>query len=273
TLKIVFWVFSIFSVIFFLSHGLVERILIPARNDSFEMLVNSGRGARTLSPEPSFFALHVFNLYIIFYLLATKESILKYGNIIFLLASFCLMISLSGYGFVIFLLIFFMRYTKISLTMAFLLILSSGVLISYLDSLQNFRGIRLLTTVLVENPMVLLNDASFLSRFGSFIAYLQNIKENYIIGDGFTLLQGGGFISIVSSLGIIAALFLIYILFEIFTLKKSGFKIKIILIFWFLINLFSGPIGIPTLGVIIGLILRKNHTGSGFNKFQNLVNA
>ncbi|MEE1884716.1 hypothetical protein [Pedobacter flavus] len=273
SLKKVFWVFAIFSVIYFLTHGLVERILISSRTDSFEMLAASGRGAKTLSPEPSFFALHMFNLYLIFHLLASKESKKKYGDVVFWLTSFCLLASLSGYGFIIFLLILSMRYTKTMIIFGLIFMASSGLILNYFDSLADFRGIKLLTEILLKNPALILNDASFASRFGSFFAYIENIKNNFIFGDGFTLLQGGGFISIVSSLGLLAAIFLIYVIVQIFKLKDGSAALKFMLVFWFLLNLFSGPIGIPTLGVIVGLILRRNLKQNNFLKFQNLSNA
>jgi hypothetical protein len=269
-LKNTFIIFAVFSVIYFLSQGLVERILIHSRADSFESLAGSGRGAKTLSPEPSFFALHIFNLYIIYHLLSDKVSKARYGFLIFWVACFCLLVSLSGYGIAIFLLIFFLRYTKISLIALITLITSSGLILKYQDSFQSFRGLNLLTTILTNNPLILFQtDRSFVSRFGSFGAYMENIQKNFIFGDGFTLMQGGGFISIVSSLGLLAALFLITILFEIAFLKRAGIKLKFMLFFWFLINLFSGPIGIPTLGIIVGLVLRRNHS----QNFKNLQSA
>ena len=258
-LKTTIIIFAVFSIVFFLTQGMLERILMPGRTDSFEVLQKSGRGARTLSPEPSFFALHILNLYIIYCFVATTEFKKRNGAIVFWLVSFCLMISFSGYGFVIFLILLALRYTKTAMIFTLLLLVASGFMVSYLESFQSFRGFRLLAIVLANDPSVLLQDASFSSRFGSFFVYLQNIRDNFILGDGFTLLQGGGFVSIVSSLGILAACFLIFVIREILILKGSNWKIKFLLIFWFLINLFSGPIGVPTLGVIIGLTIRRNH--------------
>lgn len=272
TLKTVFLVFAAFSVVFLLTNGLIERILIPGRTETYSMLSFSGRGASTFSPEPSFFALHILNLYIVFLLLSNTEVQVKYGKIVFCAASFCLLSSLSGYGFFIFLVLFFARYTKVSLVFLLILLLSSSFILSSLEAYVNFRGVKLLTMILLENPSVIMQDASFVSRFGSFFAYIENIKNYFLIGDGFTLAQGGGFISIVSSLGIIAICFMIFLIIEIFKLPKNGTKIKLILIFWFLINLFSGPIGIPIIGVIIGLIIRINHLPKSFGQLQEYSN-
>lgn len=262
TLKRVFLIFAVFSVIFFLSHGLVERILIPSRQDSFEMLIGSGRGARTLSPEPSFFALHILNLFVIYNLLF--GSVLN-GNkeaLLFFTAGFCLLISLSGYGMAIFMVMLLLRYTKTALGGLVLLMALSGVLLEYLQSFQQFRAIGLLLNIVSNNPAVLLKtDMSFLSRFGSFFEYVRTIKSNIFIGDGFTLYQGGGYISIISSLGILGLFFFVYLVTKIF-FKNTSVKVKMLLVFWFLINFFSGPIGVPTLGFIIGLILRERYSDS-----------
>jgi len=257
SLRKVFFIFAIFSVIFFLTQGLVERLLIPTRTESFEMLMQSGRGARTLSPEPSFFALHILNLFIIYCLLF--GSILKSGKnrILFFVTCFCLIISLSGYGAVVAVFLIFLRYTKISVVILAALLALSGVIFEYFGALEQFRGLNLLLKVISSNPAVLLEaDSSFSSRFASFFSYINTIKSNVILGDGFTVNQGGGYISIVSSIGIIGVLFFIYLLGKLYQ-KRIHWKLKFLIYFWFLINLFSGPIGIPTLGFIIGLILRK----------------
>jgi hypothetical protein len=151
----------------------------------------------------------------------------------------------------------FLRYTKISVVILAALLALSGVIFEYFGTLEQFRGLNLLLKVISSNPAVLLEaDSSFSSRFASFFSYINTIKSNVILGDGFTVNQGGGYISIVSSIGIIGVLFFIYLLGKLYQ-KRIHWKLKFLIYFWFLINLFSGPIGIPTLGFIIGLILRK----------------
>jgi hypothetical protein len=150
-----------------------------------------------------------------------------------------------------------MRYTKLSMIFLILLVISSTYIAQYLESFQSFRGFKLLAKLLADDPSILLKDKSFSGRLGSFVTYMGNIKDNFIAGDGFTLFQGGGFISIVSSLGIMAVIFFIFFIYRLLAKRISG-KLKALLVFWFLINLFSGPIGIAPLGVIIGLILRDD---------------
>lgn len=257
TLRRVFFIFAIFSVIFFLTKGLVERTLIPSRAESFEMLVESGRGARTLSPEPAFFALHILNLFVIYSLLFGSILHGQKNRLLFFVALFCLTISLSGYGAVIAVLLLTLRYTKIAILTLGTLAALSGMILEYFGSLAQFRGLSLLLKIISDNPLVLIQtDRSFSTRVASFVSYLENIQKNLVLGDGFTVNQGGGYISIISSIGIIGLLFFIYFLIKVFRKRISG-KLKFLIFFWFLINLFSGPIGIPTLGFIIGLILRK----------------
>jgi hypothetical protein len=110
-------------------------------------------------------------------------------------------------------------------------------------------------------------DLSFATRFNSFFAYIDRFINNLFIGDGFSLFQGGGFISIVASLGLVGFFIILFLLFKIFRTIKSG-KLKYLLIFWFFLNLFSGPIGIPALGIIFGLIIRPINN----NEISNLQN-
>lgn len=250
---IVIYLFMTF--IYYLSNGLIENVLIPSRNDSFDALASSGRGARTLSPEPSFFALHVFNLYLIYKLLFNNITIFE--KWIFYLVSICLILSLSGYGFLILLALIIVRYPLRFIICLTIGILMSGFWISYLESFQNFRSISLLVNIVKNDPLLVLkSDKSFDSRILSFNKYVDSIGNNFFLGDSFTLFEGGGFISIISAFGII--IFVFFALF-VFKILFSDFKLdlKILLILWFIINFLSGPIGIPTIGLIIGLVLRK----------------
>ena len=104
----IFVIYFIFTIIYFVTNGLIEDTLIKSRFSYGQDLASAGRGARTLSPEPSFFAIQMFNLLLIYTLLLEKEGIKKVFNnkrVIFIV-SFCLLFSLSGYGFAIFFIIF-----------------------------------------------------------------------------------------------------------------------------------------------------------------------
>jgi hypothetical protein len=267
----IFVIYFIFTIIYFLTNGLIENTLIKSRFFSEgKDLASMGRGARTLSPEPSFFAIQMFNLLLIYTLLLEKEGIKKVFNnkkVIFIV-SFCLLCSLSGYGFAIFFIILAAFFTRYIIVLFGLAILFNSLIIDLLDGFSNLRGIGLILKVIKYNPLILAStDLSFATRFNSFFAYIDRFKNNLFIGDGFSLFQGGGFISIVASLGLVGFFLILFLLFKIFSTIKSG-KLKYLLIFWFFLNLFSGPIGIPAIGIIFGLIIRPINN----NEISNLQN-
>ena len=267
----IFKIYFIFTIVYFLTNGAIENFLIRSRFFSEgQDLASIGRGARTLSPEPSFFATQMFNLLLIYTLLLDKEGLKNVFNnkkIIFIV-SFCLLFSLSGYGFVIFFIIlttFFTRYITVLFSLA---ILFNSLIIDLLDGFSNLRGIGLILKLIKNNPIILAStDLSIATRFNSFFAYIDRFKNNFFIGDGFSLFEGGGFISIVASLGLIGVLMILFLLKKI-VININNTKLKYLLIFWFFLNLFSGPIGIPALGIIFGLIIRPINN----NKLINLQN-
>jgi hypothetical protein len=258
--------YAVLTIFYFVSNGFLENLLISSRSDSFEALKSSGRGARTLSPEPSFFALHIFNIFLI-YKLAFNNKIIKYENHIFILTLFCLIFSFSGYGFALALILLLYKFPKIILIISIIVILFLNFFLKKIESLQNFRALSLIIDIVKNDPLIVLkSDKSFYSRLESFNKYIDSISSHFIIGDTFTLFQGGGFISLISAFGILAMCFFLFIIFKICFGKL---KIKLLLILWLLINFISGPIGIPTLGFIIGLIMRNNkNTLTSFNTIQ-----
>lgn len=255
----IFTIYFVFTLIYFFTNGAVENLLIRSRVFAEgQDLASMGRGSRTLSPEPSFFATQMFNLYLIYLLLLEKQgeiSIFRNKRVLFIVC-FCLLSSLSGYGFVIFFVIlsaFFTQYFLIAFATA---IIFNSLIFDLLSDYSYLRGIGLLLKVIKNNPAILLTtDASFATRFLSFFAYIDRFLNNLFLGDGFSLLQGGGFISIVASLGIVGASSLIYFFIRVFS-SINNRKLKFLLVFWFFLNLFSGPIGIPAIGIILGLIIR-----------------
>jgi hypothetical protein len=266
----IFVIYFIFTIIYFVTNGLIEDTLIKSRFWYGQDLASAGRGARTLSPEPSFFAIQMFNLLLIYTLLLEKEGIKKVFNnkrVIFIV-SFCLLCSLSGYGFAIFFIILAALFTRFIIIFFGFAILFNSLIIDLLDGFSNLRGIGLFLKVIKSNPLILAStDLSFATRFNSFFAYIDRFINNLFIGDGFSLFQGGGFISIVASLGLVGFFIFLFLLFKIFRTIKSG-KLKYLLIFWFFLNLFSGPIGISAIGIIFGLIIRPINN----NAISNLQN-
>ncbi len=253
-LSYIFLIYLLFTFIYYLTNGFFEELLIASRDVDTEELFNLGRGARTLSPEPSFFALHMFNLYVIYKLLY-KESKPKIQFINTLLISVLLLSSLSGYGFLIFILLFFIEYTKISFFFLLLIILFYPSLLNVFYNYESLRSVDLIIKFITQNPFsIFQSDASVVSRLTSFNFYFNNIKDNFILGDNFTIFEGGGFIGVISGIGMIGLILLFIYLFKICTKFN---KLNFILIFWSILNFISGPFGIPTMGIIIGLVLRN----------------
>ncbi|MEI8109561.1 MAG: hypothetical protein WCH59_01115 [Chitinophagia bacterium] len=257
--KTIFFIYFIFTFIYFFTNGAVENLLIRSRVFAEgQDLASMGRGSRTLSPEPSFFATQMFNLYLIYLLLLEKQGDLAIFNnkrILFMVC-FCLLSSLSGYGFVIFFIILSAFFTQYFIVFLSLAIIFNSLIFELLSDYSYLRGIGLVLKVIQNNPAILLTtDASFASRFSSFFAYIDRFGNNLLIGDGFSLLQGGGFISILASLGIMGVIMLLSFFIKIFTAIRNR-KLKYLLVFWFFLNFFSGPIGIPAIGIILGLIIR-----------------
>jgi len=250
-------IYFILTIVYFSTNGFIENILVQSRDASSEDLMIMGRGARTMSPEPSFFALHLFNLYVINELLRFKN----YGkkdlieNVLLFILLFS---SLSGYGILIFFFILSIEYPKFVITSTLILFSFFTFFYERLISYENFRSIDLILRVISDGPISLLeNDASISSRMDSFVTYYTSIKDNIFLGDNFSVLEGGGFIGLISGLGLIGFLYLIIINLKILGFISSP-KLVLILIFWFLLNLISGPFGIPTIGLIVGLILRNS---------------
>lgn len=250
-------IYLIFTIIYFLTNGYLENFLISSREMNSTDLAKLGRGARTLSPEPSFFALHLFNLYIINKLQynGLKDSS-DFKN--YLLISIMLILSLSGYGMLIFMIISFFEFPKKITFFIILLFAFTSLFINQIQNFENLRAFGLLIKILTDNPLLILQtDSSISTRFSSFNIYVHSIQDNIIFGDNFTLSEGGGIISLISGLGIVGFIFSILLIFKIFKNYKNPLFL-FLFVTWFVLNLISGPVGIPTFGVIIGLFLTNN---------------
>lgn len=250
--------YVIFTIIYFLTNGLIEDILISSRENNSEDLINMGRGARTLSPEPSFFALHVFNLYVINAMLkntvSSKIRLYSLGLISILLLS-----SLSGYGFLIFVFIMVIEYPKI-VSLGFLgLLLFTPLFLNFFANYETVRAVELIIKIITESPFSIFeSDASIASRLGSFGFYFTNIQENILLGDNFSIVEGGGLIGIISGIGSIGLVLFVALIINLFGFISNR-KLFFMLLFWVGINFVSGPFGIATVGLIIGLIFRSKH--------------
>lgn len=240
-------IYAFFTIIYFITGGYIEDRFILSRLSSSEDLILSGRGARTLSPEPAIMSIQLLNIFVLHNLFYKKYRL---NLISFVLLIISLLGSLSGYGFSIALLILFFFNPIIFLIIAFISSFSIYILSSSLN-LGNSRIAILLSNLNEDGIRFFLNDASFLTRLTSFQEYTDSFIKTFPFGDAFTIVNGGGFVSIISALGIFGFIFFL-IYFILITLPKYDIKLKILLLSWTMIHFLSGSFGVPLVGIIIG---------------------
>lgn len=254
-------IFLVFTFIYFATGGLIENMLIRSRTLVSVSLSESGRGARTLSPEPSFFALQVFNIYILSRLVEGEEAATEHPRSFFVaLVAFCLLSSFSVYGALVLLVILSAEYPRMMATAGLAVISATGVAYSYLTRWESVRAVGFVLAIVKSRGSIaklFVLDASLASRITSFNAYVASFAEHPLIGNGFSLFQGGGFISVVAAFGILGLLFFAWVLAKLLVGADTR-GTKALLLIWFALNFASGPIGIPIVGVILGIgISRK----------------
>jgi hypothetical protein len=251
-------VYLAFTLVYFGTGGLVEDLLIGSRGEASESMLLSGRGARTLSPEPSFFALHVFNLCVLAHVSGAWREFGRVERMLFVgAACACMLASFSAYGAVLSLVVLGVAYPWIAVGVAATLAFLLGPVVELLRLLPEIRMVGIILALLEARGAIqtlVLLDASLGVRLESFIEYVRVFADRPLLGDGFSLYQGGGFISIVAALGAPAALFFLLLAIRI---ALGGFALgaTVLACVWLLVNGTFGPVGIPALGVIAGSIL------------------
>jgi hypothetical protein len=261
-LRKVLWIYVVFTVVFVVTNGAVESVLIRSRAlGHFARLTGTGRGVSTLSPEPSFFALQIFNLYLVRWMVLQRAERSRHRTQVFLLSSACWMASLSGYG-----LFILVVSTFVSATLLFAV--GGGILIGLVPRLALFesvtrtRAVSLLLSIIEDRGIFsVLTDVSFSIRLSSFRQYIDVIQEHTIFGDGFSFAGGGGFISVIAGLGFTGILFLLPFVLIVLLAPGFGWRLRIALVFWFAVNTISGSIGVPSIGVVLGLIAWRGTIG------------
>ena len=252
-------VYCAFTIVYFATNGAFEDFLIQSRTEGAEFLFTSGRGARTLSPEPSFFALHIFNLFVLARILSVPDTYGRTQAFTWLMLTVaCLASSLSAYGALLLVVVLFATYPKVSALVGLVLLSSFSLLLSLASAWDSIRAIRVILALVesrgrVAELMVL--DASFYGRMVSFTEYVASFARHPFFGDGFSVYQGGGFVSVVAALGLVALLFFAAVLNKI---VRGNFSIstKAVLLIWLTLNFVSGPVGVPILGVIVGTLFK-----------------
>jgi hypothetical protein len=247
-------IYAIFTLIFFFSGGMVEDFLIKSRMEgTSNLLVQTGRGARTLSPEPSILAIHILNLILLNFLVSDND---KMNLKTFMIALIPLLGSFSGYGFFISLILVFIFYPKFFLVISGLVFFLLTVFLVNLENL-GIRMVLIFNGLRVNGIEFLLKDKSFSTRLNSFLEYKNSFINTFPFGDSFSIFGGGGIISIISGLGVFGLVFFIIIL-TLLVLSKYSKLVKFLFFIWFLIFFISGSFGVPLFGLILGVFVTNS---------------
>jgi len=247
-------VYVIFTFVYYFTGGIVEEFLIGSRAAGVsELLAQSGRGARTLSPEPSIMAVHILNI-ILLNCLTFKNT--EIGSKILLLALIPLFGSLSGYGFFIAFSLLLIFYPSVFIGILVILLLS----LSTFNFNFDFNGMR--ASVIIEGMRengigFLLQDGSFNSRFYSFLEYKDAFVHAFPFGEAFTIFGGGGIVSLISALGLVGLLFFLGV-FALLLFSHYSIRLKALFSVWLTVYFISGSFAVPLFGLILGVFVTNS---------------
>jgi hypothetical protein len=264
-------VYAAFTVAYFATGGIIEDILIRSRESGSESLFAAGRGARTLSPEPSFFALQVFNIFVLSLIVGMRDVVSRRRYVVFLgLTAFCLAASFSAYGALLLIVVLFSAFPRTVALAGIATLAVPGMLLNLLPNWDNIRAIKVLLALVQTRGNIAelaFLDQSFSSRMGSFAEYVRAFASQPLVGEGFSLYQGGGFVSIISALGITALVFFVVVTARV-AFGRHSVATKVVLFAWLALNFISGPIGVPILGALVGLLFRAAPAGDTANSAE-----
>jgi len=171
----------------------------------------------------------------------------------------CIFSSFSGYGVAILGIIIICEFPSL-LIIAFIGVLFFiNDILYYLDNTSN-RALNILNLVISGKGGELLDFSrgyglSFGVRFNALIHNWNRFIEYKILGGGFTSTNvGGGLVSFLAEIGLTFFILLTSVLIKIF-FGNFGVRFKMVLIFWFSIRFMSDSMGIPGVGLILGMIL------------------
>lgn len=250
-------VYLMFTGVFFATKGAVEGLIIRSRSEEgLLQLFVSGRGASTLSPEPSFFAFQVFTLFLLARLTIWDQLGTRARHFICISSIGLLASTLGGYGMVYAAMVAILagwRYVVLSLILAAAAV--AAVLALDMDSLRFVRLLLAVASSLGGNGLEF-TDVSVLVRLTSFSQYLATFADHAVFGDGFLQYGGGGLISLLAALGLFGVVLLILTVALILTLVP-GLRLKLVMLAWLVLQTISGPIGLPFVGLTIGVVLSR----------------
>ena len=252
-------IYLVFTAVFFLTNGAIENLLVYRIVDGAE-LMSSGRGARTLSGEPTFFALTMFNIYIIRRLLYPVTTLSNWNyNLFRILIIANIFLSFSGYGVAIVGIIIIVEFPYVLVIAVGLILFFLSDILIYLETSSN-RAIGIIRLIISGKGLELLDFTrgygyTFGLRFNSLLHNLERFTNSPILGGGFTTKNvGGGLVSFLAEVGIAFFSFLLIIVVKIFS-GRFHFSFKIVLLFWIMIRFTSDSMGIPGVGIILGMLL------------------
>jgi len=262
-----------FTILFFLTAGKVESAIIQSRSaDMIYQVGTSGRGASTLSPEPSFFAFQVFTIF----LLARMNvwSILDYRrrHIIQLITVLLLIASFAGYGILYALMVIFLSGRRYVFGFGLLGAVAVTLIVN-VYAIDSLRFVKLFLSIAASlaGGAFELEDVSILVRLTSFQEYWRIFLDRTVFGDAFQFHGGGGLVSLLASLGLYGVLLIVAVVIAISVSRIEG-KLKLVLLAWLTLQFISGPIGLPMVGLTIGVLLGRSRLGAMVSAINTLVN-
>lgn len=265
--------YLVFTVIFFLSRGKIESLIIQSRGEAITMLLNKGRGASTLSPEPSFFAFQIFTLFLLARLTVWEKMTARQKHTVQLITIGLLVASLGGYGLIYAAMVIFLSGRRYIFGSAILGGCALLAVASFFD-ISSLRFVKLFTSISsnIASSNWELKDVSILVRLTSFQEYLNIFKEHPFLGDGFRFYGGGGLVSLLASLGFYGLMLILTAVTAVIFLD-TGLRLKLVLLAWLAFQFISGPIGLPFVGLLVGVILWRSHFGQLLSAINLLVRA
>lgn len=258
-------VYLLFTAIFFMTSGAIEGVLIRARGeDALSQLTSTGRGASTLSPEPSFFAFQIFTLFLAARLTVWTQLPHRARHMVQLMTIALLLASLGGYGILYAAAVIFLSGWRYMLGATVAGGIGAIILLGNF-SIDSLRFIQLATTLLADATSgdgrgIGVTDISTLGRLNSFIDYLRAFNAHLFFGDAFATYGGSGLVSLLAGVGLFGVVLNLTFLVAILVLR-TGVKVKLALLLWFILQFISGPIGLPMVGLLIGLVIGTSRIG------------
>jgi len=231
-----------FTIVHLLSGGIVEAWLMASRDTYFN--VASGRGASTLSPEQSFFALQIFYVYIFSRLVSIELGAVTFAVILFLLV-----ISGSFYGLVATSALVYDRWKFKGAVVA-----GGAVAIAAMQldvRLASLLKLAVSSTSVIE---FISSDVSASRRFAVFISNLssEGVLFPFGVGFGSNAISGlSGLFPVFGILGIVGLTFCCVIV-AMFSSHRLLFGV------WFLFVFVSGSVTLPFVGILLAMFFRES---------------